>query len=1106
MSFDYLATIKPFAQQVFNNTVPQRQWKFDSFKFLRSLLRLLDNPNAIFQSCFGLCGQVAFLRSWAYRDPVAVAQFAIDLYMNGSGKIGDFTVSPDNDMLWCTWLVQPPVPSPTDFALFAWGPGNPISECVWMICGGLANITKTSIAVIAGLFVPGQPDKFNGFPASNVWTLALPENIRGWLIKTGCYASVVDTMDVTDKVLGNNHKTLANDSILTSNFTEADDIILCINTNLLSNAISISPSRSVDPSQFGGFPDHYVMLNSPITQTGNVLTLNIWTWGGNYTVKVSVDVFNSNYYGSITAHALTPRRTLSLAPLKTNALQNQRVYFTKDKILHFDWDGLDPRTEWYELHRLGAGLIPNPAGMGLMAMREILQRVWPNPTPGGYQVTTDSTLWHDPSDTLYDIVACHATLKPYDCDPFSYNHYNDVQLNVKKSYRYGGPFCEAQTAHYSFKYDQVEYKYSTPDTATIQFGGEDIGCCYADGRLEIIKNNTHVLVGSKTGMPLIVQKIAVWMEYFYDLFSQGSYTLQCAHSARLIEVTIGRGTSAQITPGGTPKIGIDVPAADQDLPGVCLKRLLALEFAQTNNYPEWIFPAFVSRASIVQLPAPVTPDGYADFHVSVKPCEWIKVYDAQWRQVSSYRRLSPDINKPLNTKMAAAVFIQFDKTMLDNSIQLTVVGFPKGFKTIGIPVSMLPSQDHLYYYGFFQPANPRDIAYSQKLLIQATRSWSNPVLRALLGDGMDANPESIPQVDTTNIQTLSFEGVDAGSDRNHEFNIGTQASYAPIAILIPDDKENNNSFSAATKISLYLPEAAHKIGETKTAQIGYDNLNFHDQQDIDYFDVSFQGPVYDDTDEANRPRTSGNNSYSGLSYGHQPPVLSCRVTSGDCHCIDIAVYKYDAVNPAFLTSEAKTTLLPIDSPSRNFNPKRCYFVIQNHDFTSAGAFPYTIQISYSSASDQLELDTSAPLYTQGKTSIKRKLLDKLYRAIDKPRPPEYEAEIVRVDDAASFIAGYEQFLLDREVVTLVTKASSKAGRAVIAEGLRSLGQVAQAFMRYDDSERIYRESASMFTALGDKTKTVGALESLEGLYKTTGNTLALRSVRLEIRNLRLIIR
>jgi len=64
----------------------------------------------------------------------------------------------------------------------------------------------------------------------------------------------------------------------------------------------------------------------------------------------------------------------------------------------------------------------------------------------------------------------------------------------------------------------------------------------------------------------IVQKIAIWLEYFYRLFGCPPYTLEYVKAGRLVEVTIGKGPSTSFPADGAPKIGIDAPATDQDIP------------------------------------------------------------------------------------------------------------------------------------------------------------------------------------------------------------------------------------------------------------------------------------------------------------------------------------------------------------------------------------------------------------------------------------------------------------------------------------------------------------------------------------------------------------
>jgi len=154
-----------------------------------------------------------------------------------------------------------------------------------------------------------------------------------------------------------------------------------------------------------------------------------------------------------------------------------------------------------------------------------------------------------------------------------------------------------------------------------------------------------------------------------------------------------------------------------------------------------------------------------------------------------------------------------------------------------------------------------------ELEVQAVRSWQNNVLKALIGDGIDSNPLTIASVDGSNVGSLAFLNVETGVDENHKIEIGTQDLYEPVQLLVPDEFDtnlDNNSFSTAFKLSLTILDAPNKIGVMRKDQMILKDLNFHDQQDVDYFDVSYHCPTYDDTDEANRPRSGGTNNYWGL--------------------------------------------------------------------------------------------------------------------------------------------------------------------------------------------------------------------------------------------------
>ncbi len=648
---EYLTLIEPFAQRVFDPLKPpQTKWKIEPFNVLRSLLRLLDNPDAIYQSCFGLCGQAAFLRAWAYRDPVAVAKFAIDLYTNGNAKIGDYPISASGDQLECPWMILPQVPDPKYVQKGKWGCGNQITESVWMICGALAATEDNTLEhlTLGGRVPPLPISKFSGYPASDLSTYTLPSELKRWLQKTNCYPDGVD--DNTQVVGG---KSLSADTAITNSFGDDVDVFLCINANMLHRAI-ITPNLLLpSPSDFplSNFPDHYVMLKERVTQSGDTLTMKIWTWGGNYTVQISVNDFNAAYYGSIVAHAhaSTERRALNVDHLNFNAIQNQRIYYSQNNSLHFEWEVGDTRTEWFELQRVGTKRIPNLANNGEMLPRDVLHRVWNQRGAKEHKFTMQVQDPGDPHGTRYEIVACHAALRPYDCDPFRYNQYDSVQCNVKDVYLEGGyqfPLCETQTTHFRLRYYGYPHSKQIPDgldpnttylkphnNETIQFAGETIGFCYAYGSTVIIQNGALILVNSDQKTPLYVEKIVVWLEYFYHLLGHEPHSLDCVKTGKMIEITIGDFQAAVIAAYDTLKVGIDAPAADDDMPGICLKALFLLEFAQTTGiWPQWIFPPYVSQLTVVQTRAksiPV-PDGYADFHSSLKPCEYMIAYDAQW--------------------------------------------------------------------------------------------------------------------------------------------------------------------------------------------------------------------------------------------------------------------------------------------------------------------------------------------------------------------------------------------------------------------------------------------------------------------------------------------
>ncbi|MEN6622325.1 MAG: hypothetical protein ABFD50_12325, partial [Smithella sp.] len=663
--------------------------------------------------------------------------------------------------------------------------------------------------------------------------------------------------------------------------------------------------------------------------------------------------------------------------------------------------------------------------------------------------------------------------------------------------------CEAKTLHFHLHYVYDPNEAIPHADETIQFNGEIIGHCHANGDAEIFLDNKFSTVGNLPSVPLTIHRIAVWLEYFYSLFSRDPYLTRHVRAQKMAEIVIGKGKFSSASNDGIPTIGIDFPATAEETAGVCLKTLLMLDLIQYSNWPEWIFPAFVSQVTLVQTPALVFPGEYADYSGILRPCQLMTGYDAIWNTSGNRRVLQININKSLHPQMLTNVFVRFnEKSMKD--IVLIVSGLTNQGATVETHVQMQSSPDHLYYYGSFQRQNSWRDYVSLKLKIKATRSWQSNVLKTLIGDVMDSNPVTIASVDESKA-ALSFLNIETGMDEKHTFTMGPASKYAFVASLPPDELDrvqSNNTFTAATPVVLNIPESPHKTGEVKKDTKIFENLNLHDQQDIDYFNVKLQYQQYDDSDEANRPRISGSNSYWGIKYTHLPPALSYKVNPADLHCIDVDIYKGDALNKPLYASDSRSAEYSIDSPVRILGSKQCYFVIKNHDYASQGAFAYSLQITYSSAYDSVDVNTHAPGYTEGTTTLNRLFLDQLYSRIDKPRPPDYREGIIHINDLSSFIKGFEEFLTNPQIVAAVNQRINKRATA---DGLHFLGNLAETFGRYSDSERLYRKSASQFESIRDNQGIHDSLGSLKLQYEKLGKTAELNKTNIEMSNLKKII-
>lgn len=233
-------------------------------------------PRSLRQAGLNLCGPAAFFQTALGRDPVAVMQFATDLFDSGSATIGSLTVSPGQDLLGA------------DYAAML-QKGDASSQAEWMTLGALRNSTD--------VFWQGS---WHGDPSQELAALTRPEELADWMTKSGVWSSIED-----------HGKWASNPGIpnaMDLKPWEGTDIALLIHLNLIAKSAKIKskPDMFAKPDDnilMSQFPNHWVvLLNEIITDVKqeNVI-FTIWTWGGTMVLSAPKQVFLDNYFGAVIA-------------------------------------------------------------------------------------------------------------------------------------------------------------------------------------------------------------------------------------------------------------------------------------------------------------------------------------------------------------------------------------------------------------------------------------------------------------------------------------------------------------------------------------------------------------------------------------------------------------------------------------------------------------------------------------------------------------------------------------------------------------------------------------------------------------------------------------
>lgn len=245
-------------------------WRLSRTEVADRLAQIIQDPNLVNQGQLNLCGPAAFFRLWLARDPVAAAQYAIELYERGRSAIGSFEVAPDDDLV------------KQDYNALR-GRMNPVCPPAdWMMLGALRDASNWFW-------------DFEGTPDETVAAATTPAEVAEWLAATALYSRVRDE--------GNWGMTRSLDHAKGLNPGPRRDVAMLINAHLLSQAALVSGVKKSDEIIGRMFPNHFIVLTSAVVEVpGDKVAFSYWTWGDPVSrVEVAKNVFQANYYGAVIA-------------------------------------------------------------------------------------------------------------------------------------------------------------------------------------------------------------------------------------------------------------------------------------------------------------------------------------------------------------------------------------------------------------------------------------------------------------------------------------------------------------------------------------------------------------------------------------------------------------------------------------------------------------------------------------------------------------------------------------------------------------------------------------------------------------------------------------
>lgn len=229
------------------------------------LLARIEDPNKVDQQSTSLCGPAAFVRSLIKEDPVAYAQFGIDLWTSGKAKVKSLSIKASDPF---RKVAKP----------------DSINEADWVVLGSMRDDDNWVFT----------------YKGTNSWydnmkAICLPHSMADWFRKAG----YTDVKNETNLVVT---KDWSDAKAASKLFDGGYTVCLFINAQML---------KADTQENFSFTADHWVGLTSSITSTTILedpaaqVSLSVYTWGA--TQKVPVDAskplhpktFLRNFYGYV---------------------------------------------------------------------------------------------------------------------------------------------------------------------------------------------------------------------------------------------------------------------------------------------------------------------------------------------------------------------------------------------------------------------------------------------------------------------------------------------------------------------------------------------------------------------------------------------------------------------------------------------------------------------------------------------------------------------------------------------------------------------------------------------------------------------------------------